>query len=89
MKLVVIYRPNSEHAREIEAYLHDFTPMIPANVKTEMINVDTRDGAATAALYDVVSYPGILVTTDDGIMLQSWSGSMLPLMGEVASYLHG
>jgi hypothetical protein len=89
MKFIVLYRPNSEHATAVETYLHDFERQVPPGVKTELLSIDTREGSAMAALYDIVQYPGMLVTTDDGIPLQSWSGSMLPLKNEVASYLHG
>lgn len=88
MKFIVVYRPESEHATDVETFLHDFQPHIPAGVKTETISLNTREGAATAALYDIVQYPAILIATDDGIPLQIWSGPMLPLMNEVASYFH-
>jgi hypothetical protein len=89
MKFIVLYRPNSEHASEVEAYLHDFEPQIPPGVSLNILSLDTREGADTAALYDIVQYPGMLVTTDDGVPLQIWSGPMLPLKNEVVSYFHG
>lgn len=89
MKLVILYKPNSEHARSVETFLHDFQPHIPAGIKTEILDINTRNGAAMGMLYDIMEYPGILVTTDDGVMIQSWSGKTLPLMDDVASYLHG
>lgn len=88
MKLVVIYKPNSDHSTEVETYLHDLQSRIPSGIKTEIINGDTRIGMATASLYDILRYPGILVTRDDGVMLHSWEGGTLPLMDEVAGYLN-
>ena len=29
--------------------------------RLEVLNIDTRDGSATASLYDVMQYPAILV----------------------------
>lgn len=87
MKLVVLYRPNSEHARVIEDFMRDFERQVGIKARTEILNIDTREGAAAASLYDIVQYPGLLVTTDDGQMLHSWEGTVLPLMNEVASYL--
>ena len=87
MKLLILYRPNSEHARVVEEYIHDFERRYSNDLKIESVDLNTREGAATASLYDVVQYPGLLVTTDDGQILHMWQGEMLPLMNEVASYL--
>ena len=89
MKFIVLYRPDSEHATATETWMHDFDPHIPPEINKQVISLDTREGAATASLYDIVQYPAILVTTDDGVPMQIWSGPMLPLMNEVASYFHG
>lgn len=59
-----------------------------ADVKLEVINVDTREGAALASLYDVMQYPAILVLQTDGYAQKIWQGDELPLMDEVTSYAH-
>lgn len=53
-----------------------------------MLNVDSRDGSATASLYDVMQQPAILALRDDGSVLNIWQGDMLPLMDEVAAYAY-
>ena len=88
VKLLVLYRPNSEHESEIESYVRDFQRRYDVGRKLEMVSLNTRDGAATASLYDVVSYPAILVLGDDGSMVGFWQGTPLPLMDEVAGYAH-
>ena len=85
MKLVVLYRPNSEHARKVEEFARDFSHS-HANKKLELVSLDTRDGASTATLYDVMQYPAVLVLKDDGQILKEWEGEMLPLINEVAYY---
>ncbi len=85
MKVLVLYRPNSEHGRVIEEFIHDFQTRHRSE-RLEVLNIDSRDGAATASLYDVMQYPAILVLKDDGYLQKSWMGDMLPLMEEVASY---
>jgi 3-deoxy-D-manno-octulosonic acid (KDO) 8-phosphate synthase len=50
------------------------------------MSIDTREGSATATLYDVVQYPAILVLQTDGYVQKIWQGEQLPLMDEVASY---
>lgn len=85
MKVLILYRPHSEHGREVEEYIHEFQRRhSPRHL--EILNLDSRDGIATATLYDVVQYPAILVVQDDGIIQKSWEGDSLPLMDEVASY---
>lgn len=86
VKLLILYRPNSEHETEIESYVRDFQRRYDVGRKIEMVSMNTRDGAATASLYDVVAYPAILVLGDDGSLVGFWQGSPLPLMDEVAGY---
>lgn len=45
-------------------------------VEPHLIDVDTPDGAAVQELYGVVSYPTIVVTTDDGREVAAWHGSV-------------
>jgi hypothetical protein len=85
MKLLILYRPNSEHARLVEEYVQEFQRR-HRETRVETANIDSRDGMATATLYDVVEYPAILALEDDGYAQKIWQGSNLPLMEEVASY---
>ena len=85
MKVLVLYRPNSEHGRLVEDFIHDYQARQHSG-KLEVINIDTREGMATASLYDIVQYPAILVVRPDGGIVQTWQGEVLPLMSEVASY---
>ena len=86
MKLVILYRPDSEHERDIQEYIRQFQKHYDAARKVEMVSLNTRDGAASASLYDIVSYPAILALTDDGRMLNIWQGMPLPLMDDIAGY---
>lgn len=85
MKVLVLYRPDSEHGRQVEEFIHDFQERHGSH-RLEIMNIDSRDGIATATLYDIMEYPAILVIQDDGMIQKSWAGSSLPLMDEVASY---
>jgi hypothetical protein len=53
----------------------------------EVLNIDTREGSATATLYDIMQYPAILVLHTDGYVQKIWQGDSLPLMDEVAAYV--
>jgi hypothetical protein len=85
MKLVILYRPNSEHGRMIEEFVHEYQSRNQTD-HLELLNIDTKDGYATATLYDVVDYPAILVLQNDGSVQKMWQGNKLPLIEEVASY---
>lgn len=84
MKVVIVYRPRSESARRVEEFAHDIERQ--HNVKPELINVDTREGVAQLAVYDVLQHPAIFVLKDDGALIQHWVGDQMPLMGEVAAF---
>lgn len=85
MKAVMLYRPNTELARQAEVFAHDFKRIKGYDV--ELIDLNTRPGADMARLYDVMQYPSVLVIRDDGQLIKCWQGDQLPLMSEVASYL--
>lgn len=84
MKITILYRPESEYARTVEEFAHDIERQ--QNVKPELMSLDTREGANMARLYDIVEYPAIVATRDDGEVLQVWAGPQLPLMNEVSAY---
>lgn len=85
MKAVILYHPNSEHGRTIESYARDFHSR---NGKTiDLLSLETREGAATASLYDIVRYPAVMVIDETSRLHKEWQGEELPLMDEVAGYL--
>jgi len=85
MKVLVLYRPDSEHGRLIEDFIRDFRRQVAA-ARLEVLNIDSRDGIATASLYDIMQYPAILVLANDGYLQKSWIGDDLPLLDEVTAY---
>lgn len=87
MKVLVLYRPNSEHGRLVEEFLRDYQRAGHSGT-VEALNIDTREGSAMASLYDVMEYPSILITRQDGSVVRAWQGSQLPLQNEVAAYAY-
>lgn len=85
MKVLILYRPNSEHGRICEEFVRDYQRNGHSG-HIDAVNIDTREGSATASLYDVMQYPTLLVTRDDGSVVRSWEGALLPLQNEVAAY---
>lgn len=85
MKLAFLYHPNSEDARKVEEFAHDFIRQTGGNI--ELISLETMAGAEMARVYGIVSYPAILARRDNGELVNSWEGDTLPLMSEVAGYI--
>jgi hypothetical protein len=86
MVLVVLYRKNSEQFRPVFEFLEMMRRRYPGKAIVEL-DIDTRDGAAEANLYDVVQYPALLVRSLDGRVQGMWEGEPLPLIDEVAGLL--
>ena len=85
MRVAILYRPNSEYARIVETYAHDLLKQ--HQIKSDIMSLDSREGAAFASLYDITAYPAIMALADDGQVLKDWTGPELPLMREVSSYV--
>lgn len=85
MKVLILYRDKSEHARAVETFIHDFERR-HGQIIIQTAELDTREGATLAKTYDITAYPAILATKDDGSVLQIWQGEQLPLIDDVASY---
>ncbi len=86
VKVLVLYRPNSDHGRLVDDFINNFKSSGTSG-KIEAVNIDTREGSATAVLYDVTRYPAVLVLRDDGIIQHLWEGLDLPLVNEVVAYI--
>jgi hypothetical protein len=84
MKTKVVYRDRTDYARTVEEFLHDFERQTGKTI--EVVNPDTRDGAQFCRVYDIVEYPTIIATTDDGVLQNTWRGLPLPTINEVSFY---
>lgn len=86
MKALILYRQNSEYARRVEEFLYMFNRMHPEK-KTEVLDLDTREGSTIAAMYDIMQYPAVIAVRDDGSPSNIWQGEQLPLMDELAGHI--
>lgn len=84
MKIVALYRPNTDHERTVTDYQRDFLQRTGQEI--ELVSLDTVEGSDMARLYDVTSYPALLAVTDEGVLKQMWQSELLPLMDEVQAY---
>ena len=85
MPVTAIYHFEGEHARRIDEYLHDFNRRTGTEMKR--VNPDTPEGAELCRVYDIVEYPTIIATSEDGHLRNMWRGLALPTIDEVSYYV--
>ncbi len=84
MNVYFFYRPNTESDAAITTFLKLLDDRQRAKVK--LVDVDTREGDDLGRLYSIMSYPSVLIASEDGRQVKFWHGR-LPLVEDVAFYL--
>lgn len=85
MRVVVVYKEETDYARQVDDYLRDFTRQTGHELET--LNPDTPDGASFCRTYDIVEYPSLIAVSDEGVMQNVWRGLPLPTISEVSYYV--
>lgn len=85
MKVFIVYKNKSDHAREVLDYLRDFERQTGHQLAT--IDPESKDGIDTCRVYDIVEYPTVFAISDDGILQNLWRGRPLPTISEVSFYV--
>lgn len=85
MRTVILYHPNSEQAGLAENFKREYESRHYGQ-KVELISLETQAGAEMARVYDIVRYPAILVSDNNGSLLQMWQDQPWPLIDEVYAY---
>lgn len=85
MKAVIVYKDESDHAREVLDYLRDFKRQTGHDLET--IDPETPDGIDFCRAYDIIEYPSVIAISDDGVMQNLWRGRPLPTISEVSYYV--
>lgn len=80
----MVYKEESDHAREVIDWLGDFKRRTGKELET--VDPESRDGAATCRAYDIVEYPSIVAVDDNGVLQNMWRGRPLPQISEVSYY---
>jgi hypothetical protein len=89
MKVLVLYRQKSDHRQVVEDLLREYRRLHP-ETKIETLDLDSREGIATASLYDVTAYPSFLALRNDGSLLQLWQGQdEMPRIDDISYYASG
>ncbi|MBQ3306174.1 hypothetical protein IJH02_01930 [Candidatus Saccharibacteria bacterium] len=87
MRVVCLYKRETDYGREVEDYLNDIGRM-PTKSEIEAIDPETIDGEIMARARDIVRYPAILALDGNGSVVQEWIGLPLPPIDEVVYYLN-
>jgi hypothetical protein len=85
MRAVLVYRERTDYSRTVADYLRDFERQ--TGHKLETLNPDTEDGMQFCSLYDIVEYPTVIATSDDGVMQKTWRNLPLPTIMELSYYV--
>ena len=85
MQALILYIPKSDHGSEVESYANDFSRRYPG-LKLTLLDAESREGVAKCELYDILSYPSVIVFTDEMLLQNAWIGE-LPQISEVYAYM--
>ena len=85
MRAYIVYREESDHARAVIDYLREFERRI--GKVPQLVDPNTKEGADFCRLYDVVEYPSVVATDNQGILQNIWRGQPLPTINEVSYYV--
>lgn len=84
MRVVVVYRLESDHAREVMDFLRDFSRQ--TGKVLEELDPDSRAGESFCRTYDIVEYPTLIALSDNSQVQHLWRGRPLPQINEVSYY---
>ena len=84
MRVVVVFRDETDYARSVIDFLRDFKHQTGKDV--EQLNPDTPAGIDFCRAYDIIEYPTMIALSDDGQMQNTWRGLPLPTISEVSYY---
>lgn len=85
MRVVVVYKEQTDYARQVQMFLDDFKRLTGHDLET--LDPESLPGISFCETYDVMQYPSLIALSDDGKILNQWSGLPLPTMSEVSYYV--
>ena len=85
MRVVIIWRDESDYGRAVTEWLHDCERRI--GVAPESVSPDEPEGESLCKSYDIVEYPSMVALDNEGKMIQMWRGRDLPRIDDVSYYL--
>ena len=81
MRVVCIWRRESDYGRPVEEWLTEFERRYGAEI--ESYDPDEPEGASLCRTYDIVEYPTLIALDNNGTVLETWRGQQMPTFDEV------
>jgi hypothetical protein len=85
MRVVVVYKEETDYARQVTEYMRDFQRQTGREL--EPLDPETREGVGFCQAYDILQFPTIIALTEDGQVRGQWKGLPLPMIDEVGAYV--
>ena len=86
MRIIAVFKENSEQARNVLEWIEQFERRTGKEV--EQIDPETLEGEMFVRARDIVEYPTIMVCSDeDGKTYEMFVGSALPQIDTVMAYV--
>lgn len=85
MKVIIVYKDESDHARTVVDFLRDFESQTGHIIET--LDPETNEGERFCQAYDIVQYPTVIALSDNSTMQNMWRGLPLPTISEVSFYV--
>ena len=82
-RVVCVFRDNQDYSRSVFEWLENFRRQTGREIEV----LDPDENSDFCKTYDVVEYPTLLALSNEGGVLASWRGKMLPLVNEVLYYM--
>ena len=85
MRVLVVYKQDTEYAREVDDYLFEFKRRTGHDLET--LDPESGPGITFCEAYDILEYPTLIALSDSGQVQNLWKGLPLPTMSEVSYYV--
>ena len=81
MRVVVVWKDNTDYAREVIEWIDGFERA--TDKKVESLDPDTIEGEIFVTSRDMLEYPSVVALDDSGRVLREWKGTPLPQFDQV------
>ena len=85
MRVVVVYKEETDYARQVIDYLRDFEHQ--TGHALEVLDPESAAGVEFCRTYDIMELPTMIALSDEGQMQNTWVGLSLPTISEVSYYV--
>jgi fructoselysine-6-P-deglycase FrlB-like protein len=85
MRVVVIYKEQTDYARQVIDYIADFKRQTGHDL--EVLDPESPAGIDFTQTYDIMELPMLIAISNEGVMQNTWAGLPLPTISEVSYYV--